>query len=150
MKQYVCKFLWLLLIMTTFPLFSYGINITLGKLIGISYEICVVIGIAIFVPVIAEIKMKNQEKQSQYLEGKENTPSKIKMILKSKDLHSEIIVFLILMFPFISKIIIDQGCESVLEFIFLFLSSVISMGTIYGLLSFITLFIVYSGWKKKN
>ncbi len=146
---YAKKFLWLLLIIVTLPLLSYGLNVTLGALLGIPYEVFMVICIALYVVVISKIKINNQEKKQLYIEQEATPNSKLKIILKSIDLRSEVIVFLVLLTPLMIKTLLNQNSDSVFEFIFLLLCTLVGMGLLYGLLSFITLFIVYSKWDKK-
>ena len=150
MKYYVNKVLWLLLIMATLPLLSYGLHQTLGAVFGIPYEAFVIVCIVFYVFIITKTKFKNPEKQKQYFQAKESTPSKIKLIFKGKELWSEVIVFLVLLTPLVIKTLLDQNLNFPFEFLFALCFTVIIMGILYGFVSFLILFAVYSKWEKQK
>lgn len=150
MKYYVNKFLWLLLIMATLPLLSYGLHQIAGAIFGIPYEAFVIVCIVIYVGIIIKTKSKNSKKQKQYFQAKESTPSKIKLIFKGKELWSEVIVFLVLLNPLVIKTLLDQNLSFPFEFLFVLCFTVIIMGILYGFLSFLILFAVYSKWEKQK
>ena len=150
MKYYVNKFLWLLLIIATLPLLSYGLHQTLGAIFGIPYEVFVIVCIVFYVGIIIKTKSQNSEKQKQYFQTKESKPSKIKLIFKGKELWSEVIIFLILLTPLVIKTLLDQNLCFPFEFLFVLCFTVIILGSLYGFLSFFILLMVYSKWEKQN
>lgn len=156
MKLYIKKFLWLLLIMNSAVWLLYIYTGILGNLIGVIFNhyylrqsVGFLATMGTIIPVIITTKIKNKSKRQEYFYNKNNTKARWRCVLKSKDLYSEILVFLLLIFPVIINVV-TKDTESIIETVFVVIFTCITTGICYGFLSFFILLLVYHTWERAN